>query len=219
MKTYQMTCLTVGPIPNFARTYGRTHPELTGSYRFQRELTIKLSRRFFVPHTATRLPHTNSQPFGQPDRLSVAPDILFVYGSLQFIEVLHALLRRVPKRIPANAVGWRVVALRDRVYPGLVPATGAASGLLIPDLTANEWAVLDEFEDPLYELRRLEIDEGRHGWAYICEGGADVCSHDWDPKEFASRHLERYSENCHGWRLRYDAQRAGPSQPGAEAVG
>ena len=79
-----------------------------------------------VLHAAYREPFTRpaSRPSGRTDRLSVAPEALFVYGSLLIPEVLQALLGRVPDR---TAGGWRVAALAGRRYPGSRRMSGASS--------------------------------------------------------------------------------------------
>jgi gamma-glutamylcyclotransferase (GGCT)/AIG2-like uncharacterized protein YtfP len=161
-----------------------------------------------MPHTETRLPPKDSRHSGQQDRLSVGPEILFVYGSLLFPEVLTALLNRVPAHEPAEADGWRVAALPNRVYPGLVSGHGSTSGLLLTDLTAEEWRIVDAFEDPLYELRQLKLAHDGLGWTYVCNPEAEVLTDDWDPDVFAARDLATYVGRCAAWRRNYDVSRS-----------
>lgn len=131
------------------------------------------------------------------DRLSPVArgrDALFVYGTLMFPVVVKGLLGRVPPARPAGAVGWRVAALSGRVYPGLVAAPGrAAAGQLVVDLSPDEWRVLDEFEDAVYDLRRLELDHDRAGWAYAWGTKDDVEEADWDAERFAREDLTEYT--------------------------
>jgi gamma-glutamylcyclotransferase (GGCT)/AIG2-like uncharacterized protein YtfP len=135
----------------------------------------------------------------------VDPDGLFVYGSLQFPEVLKALLKRLPNREPATATGWRVTTLPGRVYPGLVADDRTVTGFLLTDVTADEWRVVDAFEDDVYELRRLSLATGKHGWAYVCRQDAEVSQQDWDPNHFAVKHLKRYVDSCSRWRDWHDS--------------
>ncbi|HZG05951.1 MAG TPA: gamma-glutamylcyclotransferase family protein [Streptomyces sp.] len=132
---------------------------------------------------------------GHRDPLAAAPDPLFAYGTLRFPEVLRALLGRVPARTPAGVAGWRAAALEGRPYPGLVPAGGTATGLLLTDLTPGEWRVLDAFEGEEYERRRLSLTDGRHCWAYVWTGGG-VLPGDWSAGDFAERHLAAYAARC-----------------------
>jgi gamma-glutamylcyclotransferase (GGCT)/AIG2-like uncharacterized protein YtfP len=135
----------------------------------------------------------------------VDPEALFVYGSLQFPEVLFTLIDRVPDHRPATAEGWRVAALPNQVYPGLVPGETTARGYLLTGLTPEEWRVLDAFENPLYELTRVELTDGTHGWAYACTPD-DVEPHDWSAEDFEAQHLPAYIERCAAWRRRHEAQ-------------
>ncbi|WKX68886.1 gamma-glutamylcyclotransferase family protein [Streptomyces sp. XD-27] len=124
--------------------------------------------------------------------ISSAPDALFAYGSLQFPEVLTALLGRVPQQRAASAPGWRAAALARRDYPGLVPAEGeTAPGLLLTGLTPDEWRILDAFEDDEYELRRLPLSDGRWAWSYLWRGG-DVLPRTWDAAEFRATRLAAF---------------------------
>ena len=136
-----------------------------------------------------------SQETNNTDRLSVAPDHLFVYGTLQFPEVLQALLGRTPTSKPASVPGWRAAALERRVYPGLVPAEGTANGLLLTDLAVGEWRTLDNFEDDHYDLRPLHLTDGGYGWAYVWPA-AEVLPENWNEEDFASRHLAAYAARC-----------------------
>jgi hypothetical protein len=57
----------------------------------------------------------------------------------------------------------------------------------------------------VYRLERLALLDGSHGWAYVCEAGADTTSEGWSVERFAARHLAAYVESCIAWRRRYDA--------------
>jgi gamma-glutamylcyclotransferase (GGCT)/AIG2-like uncharacterized protein YtfP len=148
-------------------------------------------------------------PSRSSDRLAqvlVEPEAaLFVYGSLRFPDVLRVLLDRVPNSFPAAVDGWRVAALRDRVYPALVPAEKSANGLVINGLTPDEWNTLDAFEDNLYTLRRLATKDGNYAWAYVTEDdNPTVLTNNWDPDAFRRDDLTAYLERCRNWRQRYE---------------
>lgn len=131
------------------------------------------------------------------DRFSTGPKVLFCYGTLQFVDVLKALLGRIPQRTPASVPGYRAAALEGRVYPGLVIHAfgGKASGVVLTDLSNEEWRILDAFEDEQYDLREVALSTGARGWAYIWPGG-EVRAEDWDADEFQARHLSAYAERC-----------------------
>jgi hypothetical protein len=60
-----------------------------------------------VPRTECPSPQPNSRFSGRLAPLSgVADPKLFVYGSLQFPEVLEALVGRVPTMTPTSASSW-----------------------------------------------------------------------------------------------------------------
>jgi gamma-glutamylcyclotransferase (GGCT)/AIG2-like uncharacterized protein YtfP len=122
--------------------------------------------------------------------------VLFCYGTLQFDDVLKALLGRVPERTPASAPGYRAAALEGRVYPGLVRSFGsAASGVILTDLSNEEWRILDAFEDERYDLQEVPLSHGMSGWAYVWPGG-DVRAEDWDAAAFETHHLAAYAARC-----------------------
>jgi gamma-glutamylcyclotransferase (GGCT)/AIG2-like uncharacterized protein YtfP len=139
-----------------------------------------------------------------------APADLFAYGTLRFPDVLDALLGRIPGHSPGIVAGWRVAALDGRVYPVLVPGDGAAGGILISGLTAEEWRVIDAYEDDFYALERLTLVDGRQGWAYLIRDGAVLTRDgtaalpaDWSPREFVIRHLDGFAGQCRTWRRAY----------------
>lgn len=157
-----------------------------------------------MPHTGNHSPQPTSPTSGQRDCRSVDREALFVYGSLQFPDVLLALIDRVPDHEPAAAEGWRVATLPERVYPALVSGQATARGFLLTGLTPEEWRLLDAFEGPIYELRRIDLTDGRHGWAYVYNTEAEVGADDWSPEEFETRHLPAYVKRCAAWRQRYE---------------
>ncbi|WP_433760553.1 gamma-glutamylcyclotransferase family protein [Nocardia sp. CA-135398] len=125
-------------------------------------------------------------------------DRLFVYGTLQFPEVLVELIGRCPELVSAELVGWRAAALPGRVYPGLVPAAGGvARGVVLSGLDAGEWAVLDAFEDDEYELRRVRPGPAA-AWTYVWT--SVVAPDDWYAERFAAAHLGAFVARCATWR-------------------
>jgi gamma-glutamylcyclotransferase (GGCT)/AIG2-like uncharacterized protein YtfP len=138
-----------------------------------------------------------------PRRPPQAPAALFAYGTLRFPDVLEALLGRVPEHSPGIVEGWRVAALDGRVYPVLVPGEGAAAGVLISGLTAEEWRVIDAYEDDFYALGRLTLVDGRQGWAYLTRDGTAASPADWSPGDFTTRHLSTFAVRCRAWRRTY----------------
>ena len=142
----------------------------------------------------------NSQP-ALPGRIDIFPSPTsmppFIYGTLLFSEVLHAIIGRVPRNQTVSVIGWRVAALRNRVYPGLVEAPGEiAHGRLLTELSDKEWRLLDSFEDPKYELRKMDLVCGQTGLAYVWIDHAEAYPTPWSQRAFASTHLPAYVERC-----------------------
>ncbi|MFI6866807.1 gamma-glutamylcyclotransferase family protein [Nocardia sp. NPDC050406] len=135
-------------------------------------------------------------------RLPEPSDPLFVYGTLRFAEVLVELIGRTPRLDAAWVADWRAAALPDRVYPGLVRAVGTVThGAMLSGLTAEEWRVLDAFEDDEYELRPVFAHAGERdlpAWTYVWT--AEVAARDWSAEEFAVDHLPYYAGRCGRWR-------------------
>ncbi|MGO8960909.1 MAG: gamma-glutamylcyclotransferase family protein [Streptosporangiaceae bacterium] len=139
---------------------------------------------------------------------------LFVYGTLQFSDVMRVLLGRIPDSSAAALAGWRAAALARRPYPGLVPAAGAAHGMLVSGLTADEVELLDEYESGPYDLRKLTLADGRAAWAYVWTEASIVLPSDWSAALFAAEHLPGFVVQCRAWL----ADRAQASSTGRPAT-
>lgn len=125
---------------------------------------------------------------------------LFVYGTLRFPEILHSLLNRTPHNEPDSAEGWRAAEIPGETYPALVPANGIVPGLVLDGLGPREWDIVDAFEGPFYELRRIPLTSGRSEWSYVCTDPSAVGADDWSPGRFAQAHLGEYVRDCADWR-------------------
>jgi hypothetical protein len=121
---------------------------------------------------------------------------------------MRVLIGRVPQYVPATAPGWRVACLPERTYPALVAADATALGMTVDGLTADDWRVIDAFEDALYDLKPLSLSDGRHGWAYVCPDAAKALATTWNPERFATEHLANYVDRCAAWRMHYAERKA-----------
>jgi len=134
------------------------------------------------------------------------PGALFAYGTLRFPEVLRELLGRVPELTEGTVADWRVAALTDRTYPGLIRAPGAtAAGVLITGLAGGEWQLLDRYEDDDYGIEQLTLTDQRDAITYVWRNEAEAAPHDWSAPDFARQHLADFALRCRAWRERYDA--------------
>ena len=158
----------------------------------------------YVPKTDTDALTVPS--YERLDNRKKAPDApLFVYGSLQFADVLRVLLDRVPNYSPAEVYGWRAAALPAVEYPGLVAAhpLSKVSGVTLNGLKGEEWALLDAFEDPVYNLTLLTLADGRQAWTYSCAESTSILDADWSVGLFADHFLSGYVKRCAVWREQY----------------
>ena len=131
--------------------------------------------------------------------------LLFAYGTLQFPDVLTTLIDRVPQSQAAAATGWRVAALAGRSYPGLVPASSTAIGLVLSGLSDDEIQLIDDFESGPYTLLELTLADGRAACAYVWTDTAAVLPDDWSRQQFSDSGLASFVAQCRTWRASYEA--------------
>jgi gamma-glutamylcyclotransferase (GGCT)/AIG2-like uncharacterized protein YtfP len=136
-------------------------------------------------------------------------DTLFVYGTLQFPEVMEAVTGLVLPWIKAEAPGFAQFRLTDRIYPGLVPRDGALTqGRVYTNLSLQTWNLLDRFEDPIYQRSLLEValSDGRkmtsHAYVIPFAQQHRLSSELWQMDWFRKAHLDGYVSRC---RLFYEA--------------
>lgn len=77
---------------------------------------------------------------------------VFTYGSLMFERVWTRVVHGRHARLPARLADHRRHAVRDRSYPGLVPAPGShVDGVVWLEVGPRDLERLDMFEGPEYE--------------------------------------------------------------------
>lgn len=128
---------------------------------------------------------------------------LFTYGTLMLAEVMEIVAGRPFPSRRAALPGYRRRLLRDRVYPGIVPAAGeAVEGVLWECLDAAALARIDRFEGSLYDRPELPVtvapDETCAAFVYLLrrEHEALLTETAWDESEFRARHLRAYLADC-----------------------
>lgn len=88
---------------------------------------------------------------------------LFVYGTLQDESTQVDLLGRAVGGVTDRISGWKVLCdyeIEGGFYPRLVPEKmGVVYGRII-NVTAEELAILDEYETDAYYLEVLQTDGG-----------------------------------------------------------
>ena len=154
-------------------------------------------------HINDRLVQASFNSSGRTGQPSAETASLFAYGTLTIDEVIAVLLDRVPTHYMAEAAGWRAVRLPERMYPGLVWSNHqVACGRVYTGLTVEEWLTLDDFEDPAYQLRRVEVfPSATFPLAYVWPTVHDNTP--WRVNDLSQQQLAEYLDLCSRWRLRH----------------
>ncbi|POS77610.1 hypothetical protein DHEL01_v204002 [Diaporthe helianthi] len=139
--------------------------------------------------------------------ISHSAPALFAYGSLLLDEVIAALLGRVPEHERVKAPGYRVSKLPDQPYPGLVrDVSSEAQGRIYWGLSSKEWAILDAFENSLYEVQVVMLDDGRKALAYVWTEDLLKGAAGWTTDFMTGAVLGDYLKWTRAWRKGYDEQ-------------
>jgi gamma-glutamylcyclotransferase (GGCT)/AIG2-like uncharacterized protein YtfP len=75
---------------------------------------------------------------------------LFVYGTLRNLRVWDAVTENCRNTIPGTVSGWKLLRVKNKDYPGLIPGDSAVGGLLILNISQIDLARLDRFEGDQY---------------------------------------------------------------------
>lgn len=139
-------------------------------------------------------------------RQAAAGGSLFVYGTLQFPEILEAVTGHRFPGTTATLSGYRRRRLEHRPYPGIVAAAEDTTGRLYRDLDARSLERLDVFEGRIYERRRVETrtEEGvlEVAWTYVvADRYAYLMSPEtWDARSFWAVHGDAFLAACERFR-------------------
>ncbi|KAK0737500.1 hypothetical protein B0T21DRAFT_410949 [Apiosordaria backusii] len=131
---------------------------------------------------------------------------LFAYGTLTIDAVMHALLGRVPPSTTTTAPGWRAAGLPDLPYPGLIAdPTSNAPGRVYNDLTEREWAILDAFENPKYDIARIELaNNASEALAYVWPAEPPALTTTWTVDCIDTERMEDYIAMCVEFRQEWE---------------
>jgi gamma-glutamylcyclotransferase (GGCT)/AIG2-like uncharacterized protein YtfP len=128
---------------------------------------------------------------------------LFAYGSLEFPEVIGALLGRGLPGAPARLRGYRRGMLAGRPYPGIVEARDEwVDGVVWAGLSEGDIGALDAYEGREYARRTLTVvgpgDEPLESFVYVIlpEHRHRIGEAPWERQWFASEHLADYVAHC-----------------------
>lgn len=124
---------------------------------------------------------------------------LFIYGTLISQEVYQLVTGRDRTGTEAVVHGYSVRRLPGAVYPVMIESPGeSAVGLILPNLTQDEFRRLDAYEDSFY-LRLIVTAQLANGqttkaWAYILPLNHKIkpSPEIWTYDEFAASHLNAF---------------------------
>ncbi|KAL6775751.1 hypothetical protein ACKKBG_A18350 [Auxenochlorella protothecoides x Auxenochlorella symbiontica] len=130
---------------------------------------------------------------------------IFVYGTLQYPEVLRALIGRVPDLTPATLTGYRRYCVSQQVFPAIIPgeADDSVKGYTLYGLNAHEVKVMDEFESEEYvktagAVLNAETDRLESVLYYVWHPSLEsqLERRSWSPEAFREQHLQAYTKMC-----------------------
>ncbi len=128
---------------------------------------------------------------------------MFVYGTLQFADVLAAVTGRRFEGVVATLDDHARYCVKQQPFPGIVPQAGSqVRGLVYRGIDPVALARIDEFEGELYRRETVSVrtDDGRdiEAQAYVVRPRFHSLLADapWDEDTFARRWRERYVRAC-----------------------
>ncbi|MGI9027324.1 MAG: gamma-glutamylcyclotransferase family protein [Candidatus Saccharimonadales bacterium] len=120
---------------------------------------------------------------------------LFVYGTLTFPEIMHALVGKNFRCAPASLKNHSVVTIDGKAYPALIKSFGkTANGLVLFDVDKESFRIIQAWEGNEYDLRKVEVII--HGTSMMteifCWKSPISKPAPWDRKTFEKDHLHNY---------------------------
>ena len=124
---------------------------------------------------------------------------LFVYGTLIFPQVMHAVCGIAPPSKAARLPGYLRFTVHNQCYPAIKPMPKAVvDGVLYPNVSLSLIRQLDRYEGREYRRLRLRVTHGRDrqalAWVYVPRQLPELGSavRDWCAAEFEARHLQTW---------------------------
>lgn len=126
------------------------------------------------------------------------PDSLFTYGTLMCQDIFHLVAGHIPASAPARLDGYSRRALKERVYPALIPCNGMATeGILYTGIDAGTFLKLDTYEGEMYSRPRIFVScKGIvvSAFTYVLKPELHYLAeqYDWNFNHFLSYHAGSY---------------------------
>lgn len=123
-------------------------------------------------------------------------DCLFCYGTLEYDEVMRAVVGRSFPATDAILPDHARYVMRNEIYPGVIAEAGAqVHGTLYEGVDRDALQLLDHYESDDYCRCVLVVETGTrgavHAWVYVVPEVLrdQLGDRDWDPAGFARHHL------------------------------
>ncbi len=122
---------------------------------------------------------------------------LFVYGTLQFPEILKRLTGKTFSSKPAILSDYQRCSVTDCDYPALIPKKGAKTeGFILEDMDDVCFKAIDLFEGDEYEKKDVTVivdDDKVEATVYVWNAEKDkLLDLDWDATLFEKKFLNKY---------------------------
>lgn len=122
---------------------------------------------------------------------------LFVYGTLQYPEILKKLTGKSFVSKPAVLNHFKRHKVKNAEYPAIVPKHGAqTAGMLIENVDELSLKAIDFYEGDEYEKTIVNVisdDIENKAYTYVWIAGDNhLDDEDWDKAYFEKKYLELY---------------------------
>jgi gamma-glutamylcyclotransferase (GGCT)/AIG2-like uncharacterized protein YtfP len=135
---------------------------------------------------------------------------LFAYGSLAVKGVMEALTGFQFRAQPACLNGYSRFALKDRIYPGIIPfEKGSVHGKLFSGVDTFSAAVVAHFEDAIYAAHavtvHLQSGVSVLATTYVVQPQYQnfVTQQSWNEREFITKYRDIYLSECTQFRAQF----------------
>lgn len=123
---------------------------------------------------------------------------VFTYGTLQFPEVMQAVIGLDVKPVAATLSNYQRFKIKERTFPGLIKKQGIITGgMLYRELDETAIEKLDQFEDVMYERCLISVqvnNKTEQAFVYVTQKEYEDCllDQEWSLEEFSKKYLKLY---------------------------
>lgn len=122
---------------------------------------------------------------------------LFVYGTLQFSQIVRRLTRKEFKTIPATLLGYKRGMVKGCDYPAIFEDFGSeVKGMLLENVDDVSMQQIIHFEGSEYEKIKVKViacEETTEAFTFIWKNDTKLLENvDWDKEKFERESLKKY---------------------------